>query len=154
CCFTGVNNTSKGVDAELIGEAMNGWNIGAGYSYNVSEFPLNQPTYGSTPKHLLKAWTDVRLPGALSRWHVGGSLQAQSQTQSDTPASCFACAAIHAEQPAFAVFDLRTAFDVDRHWRVALSLNNVFDEVYYETVDRTSAHAWYGEPRNWMLRVD
>jgi outer membrane receptor for ferric coprogen and ferric-rhodotorulic acid len=48
---------------------------------------------------------------------------------------------------------LRAGFDVDRNWRVALSVNNVFDKIYYEAME-SSLHAWYGEPRNWMLQID
>jgi len=51
------------------------------------------------------------------------------------------------------VFDLRAGFDVDSNWRVALSVNNVFDKVYYEALESTLS-GWYGEPRNWMLRID
>jgi outer membrane receptor protein involved in Fe transport len=55
-------------------------------------------------------------------------------------------------QPAYAVLDLRAAFEVNRHWRVALSVNNALDKRYYESIELLKG--WYGEPRNWMLRID
>lgn len=154
CCYAGVSSRSWGVDAELSGELQPGWSIGAGYTYNESEAPGGGPLSTITPKHLLKAWTNVRLPGALDRWQVGGSVHAQSKTTVDdcTPPGR-GCFPVEAVQPEYAVFDLRAGFDVDRNWRVALSVNNVFDKVYYEAM-HPSLHAWYGEPRNWMLRVE
>ena len=157
CCFTGVSNRSRGVDVEVNGEVMSGWKVGAGYTYNVYDFPPSHPLATVTPKHLLKAWTNVRLPGDLSRWEIGGSLHAQSKIESSVsgpvcPAPTFECLPVVGVQPAYAVLDLRAAFEVDRHWRVALSLNNVFDKRYYESIELLKG--WYGEPRNWMLRID
>src|SRR5262249_13805881 len=122
-------------------------------SYNIiTESPPSRPLPTVTPKHLLKAWTTLRLPDPFGRWQIGGSLHAQTQT-TNTALTCpasFDCPLIRAVQRAYAVFDLRAGFDVDRHWRVGLSVNNVLDEVYYETI----GGGWYGEPRSWMLRID
>ena len=131
---------------------------GTGYTYNENESPTGEELSTITPKHLFKAWTNVRLHGAFSRWQVGGSLHAQSRTTrraTDThcPAPTFACVPVDAVQPEYAVLDLRAAFDIDRNWQVALRLNNVLDEVYYESIE-SNLHAWYGPPRNWMLRID
>lgn len=69
-----------------------------------------------TPKHMLKAWTNVRLPGALNRWQVGGSVHAQSKTTINYCQSPVrACFPVEAVQPEYAVFDLRAGFDVDRN---------------------------------------
>lgn len=43
---------------------------------------------------------------------------------------------------------------IDRNWQVALNVNNVLDKTYYESIDTPPLHAWYGEPRNWILRID
>jgi outer-membrane receptor for ferric coprogen and ferric-rhodotorulic acid len=156
CCVTGVSNKSRGVDAELNGELMPGWIIGAGYTYNVNESETGGVLSTITPKHLLKAWTNARLPGAFSRWQIGGSLQAQSETTSNPFTFCSrvtrVCTLVVGVQPVYAVLDLRAGFDVDRNWRVALSVNNVLDKTYYESID--TRRVWYGQPRNWMLRID
>lgn len=158
CCFTGVSNRSRGVEAELSGEVTPAWNIGAGYAYNLNEFPLSHPLDTVTPKHLLKAWTDIRLPGAFSRWQIGGNLHAQSETMTLPIDYCRrgsgVCVAVKGVQPAYAVFDVRAGFDVDRHWRAAVMVNNVLDKVYYESIQLPILRGWYGEPRNWMLRID
>jgi outer-membrane receptor for ferric coprogen and ferric-rhodotorulic acid len=57
-------------------------------------------------------------------------------------------------QNSYAVLDLRAGFEFDRNWQVALSLNNVFDKVYFESIGVAPFDNWYGEPRNLTLRVD
>jgi outer-membrane receptor for ferric coprogen and ferric-rhodotorulic acid len=99
------------------------------------------------------------LPGELNSWEVGAGLSAQSETTSAgsfpfCPSPPGACIPQVAVQPAYAVLDLRAGFDIDRNWRVALSVNNVLDKRYYESMDTPPLHGWYGEPRNWILRVD
>jgi outer membrane receptor for ferric coprogen and ferric-rhodotorulic acid len=37
---------------------------------------------------------------------------------------------------------------------MALSANNVFDKRYYLSQNSPSLGLWYGEPRNFMLRLD
>jgi outer membrane receptor for ferric coprogen and ferric-rhodotorulic acid len=37
---------------------------------------------------------------------------------------------------------------------VALTVNNVLDKDYYESIGTPALHTWYGEPRNLMLRID
>jgi outer membrane receptor for ferric coprogen and ferric-rhodotorulic acid len=50
--------------------------------------------------------------------------------------------------------DLRAGYQVDSHWRVALRVNNVFDKVYYESIGDPTGNNWYGEPRNFLVRID
>jgi len=146
------------VEAELSGEVTPAWSIGAGYTYNLNESPPSHPLDTVTPKHLLKAWTNVRLPGTFSRWQIGGNLHAQSETMTLPIDYCGrgsgGCVPVKGVQPAYAVLDVRAGFDVDRHWRAALVVNNVLDKVYYESIQIPILRGWYGEPRNWMLRVD
>jgi outer membrane receptor for ferric coprogen and ferric-rhodotorulic acid len=158
CCYAGISSKSSGVDAELSGEVLPGWSIGAGYTYNDNEDPDGEPLSSITPKHLMKAWTNVRLRGALDRWEIGGGVHAQSRTTTHVsytfcPAPTFVCIPVDAVQPGYVVLDLRAGFEVDRNWRIALGVSNVFDKVYYESLE-SNLHAWYGEPRNWMLRID
>ena len=54
----------------------------------------------------------------------------------------------------YAVLDLRAGYQFSPNWQVALSVNNVFDERYYLSQDTPSLALWYGEPSNFMLRID
>ena len=163
CCFLPIGtNKSKGVDAELDGELAPGWLIGAGYTFNANHNLDGGDLSSATPRHLLKLWTSRQLPGELERWTVGGSVQAQSSNSADG----FSCGiqgqlgclgselSIRDVQSPFAVINLRAGYQFDAHWRAALSVNNVFDRIYYQTVGTPSAGSWYGEPRGFVLRVD
>ena len=156
CCYTGVSSKSRGVDVELSGELMPRWTLSAGYTYNENEYPGGAALSTFTPKHLLKAWTNVTLPGAFNRWQIGGGLHAQSETTFRTSycSSPSRCVPVDFVQPAYAVLDLRAGFDVDRNWRIALTVNNVLDKTYYESISTPPLQGWYGEPRNWVLRID
>ena len=102
------------------------------------------------------------MPGELARWTVGGSVQAQS-SNSDNGLSCGvqgqvgsfgSLLSIRDVQGFFAVINLRAAYQIDAHWGAALSVNNVFDRIYYQTIGTPAGGSWYGEPRGFVLRVD
>ncbi len=142
CCWVGGVTRSRGVDLELTGALAPGWLVSAGYSYNINEDVGGEVLSAITPRHLLKVWMSKELPGALDRWTVGGSLYAQSRTKNQLT------------QDRYALLDLRAAYEIDPYWEVALSVNNVFDKHYYESINSPQLHTWYGEPRNFMLRID
>jgi outer-membrane receptor for ferric coprogen and ferric-rhodotorulic acid len=52
------------------------------------------------------------------------------------------------------VINLRAGYQIDAHWRAALSVNNVFDRIYYQTIGIPTGNNWYGEPCGFVLRVD
>jgi outer membrane receptor for ferric coprogen and ferric-rhodotorulic acid len=54
----------------------------------------------------------------------------------------------------YAVLDLRAAYQLNRNWQVALSVNNVFDKRYFLSQSTPELSVWYGDPSNFMLRVD
>ena len=158
CCFIGGTAHSHGVDLEINGEVQRGWLIGGGYTYNTTRSETGGPIPLLTPMHLLKIWTNVRLPEPLSHWTLGASVYAQTRILSEQSNYCppggTYCVAFNVVQSPYAVFNLHAGFDFDANWRVALTLNNVLDKKYYESLDRPPLRDWYGEPRNLMLRVD
>jgi outer membrane receptor for ferric coprogen and ferric-rhodotorulic acid len=159
CCYTSGNGRSRGVELGVDGELAPGWLIGSGYAYNLyatrtSEFPVT-----STPRHLLKIWTSARLSGAFSRWTIGGSLRAQTTTPGAALYTCNAqfqnCVLGDAvDTRPYAVVDLRAGFELNRNWQVALSVNNVLDKRYFLSQNTPDLDLWYGDPRNFMLRID
>jgi outer membrane receptor for ferric coprogen and ferric-rhodotorulic acid len=164
CCSVpdGINR-SKGIDVEIDGVLMPGWLIGAGYTFNYNHYVLGGDLSTETPRHLFKLWSSTQLRGALERWSIGGALRAQSQNYGDAlvcpqPTAAGACFIpeqyIRRYQGAFAVVDLRAGYRIDSHWRAALSVNNVFDRVYYQTIGSPNGGNWYGEPRGFMFRLD
>ena len=167
CCWTSGAGRSLGVELGVDGELAPGWLIGSGYAYNLTRYIYNLYDAGtnvypdtSTPRHLLKIWTSARLSGAFSRWTIGGSLRAQTTSP---PALLDSCGPRVSYAPncfqdvttrPYAVLDLRAGYQLSRNWRVALNVNNVFDKRYYLSEETPSPSFWYGEPRNFMLRID
>jgi TonB-dependent siderophore receptor len=159
CCFVSGSTRSRGVDLDIDGELAPGWLIGGGYTYNQHETADGSIPSTSTPRHQLKVWTSTTLPGALSRWTVGGSLRAQTAARGNLATRCDAqfqnCVPEEVvAAKARAVLDLRAGFRLDANWELALSLNNAFDKRYYLSQDTPNQTVWYGEPRNFMLRID
>ena len=163
CCNVpdGISR-SRGVDVEINGALMPGWLIGAGYTFNANHYVLGGDLSTETPRHLFKLWSSTQLLGDLERWSIGGDLQAQSRNYGDAvicpqPTSTGACFMpeqyIRSFQDSFAVFDLRVGYRIDSHWRAALSVNNVFDRVYYQTIGSPNGGNWYGEPRGVFVQA-
>jgi outer-membrane receptor for ferric coprogen and ferric-rhodotorulic acid len=163
CCFlpTGTNK-SWGVDAELNGELAPGWLIGTGYTFNINHALDGGDLSSATPRHLLKLWTNRQLPGQLQRWSIGGSVRAQSSNSANGlicdqqgQVGCLGSQPSFRDvQGSFAVINVRADYQIDAHWRTALSVNNVFDRIYYQTIGIPAGGSWYGEPRGFVLRVD
>jgi outer-membrane receptor for ferric coprogen and ferric-rhodotorulic acid len=156
-------NRSTGIDLELDGRLQPGWLIGSGYTYNVNHAAIGGTLSSWTPRHLLKLWTSRQLPGRWSAWTVGGDVQAQSDyvqtgTYCPQPDAIGFCPtdeqSYELRQGAYAVVNLRAGYQFDSHWRAALSVNNVFDRVYYQSLGNPQNSNWYGEPRNFLLRID
>jgi outer membrane receptor for ferric coprogen and ferric-rhodotorulic acid len=164
CCNVpdGINR-SRGVDAEINGALMPGWLIGTGYTFNYNHYVLGGDLSSETPRHLFKLWSSMQLGEGLQRWSIGGGLSAQSRNYGDavvcpSPDASGACFMpeqyIRSFQGSFAVVDLRAGYRIDSHWRAALSVNNVFDRVYYQTIGSPNGGNWYGQPRSFLLRID
>ena len=166
CYFPDGQSKAKGVDIEVDGNPVPGWLIRAGYTFNnnVSLIPGNffGLQISQTPRHLFKVWTSRQLPGGLRNWTVGATLEARSSffaagifCNLDASGQCSAGYQDFRDvQGTFAVVSPRIAYQVNPKWRAALTVNNVFDRVYYQTVGYPGSGGWYGEPRNFLLRID
>ncbi|AQR70128.1 TonB-dependent siderophore receptor [Janthinobacterium sp. LM6] len=152
CYFSTGKVRSEGVDAEISGEVAPGWQLFAGYTLNNFKY-LEQTSivgvmFASTysPRHMLRAWSDYRLPGALQKWSVGGGVNFQTESSRTTRD-------VKVAQGAYALWSARAAWQIDRNWTASLSVTNLLDKRYYQTV---SAPAWgnfYGEPRKAQLTL-
>jgi outer membrane receptor for ferric coprogen and ferric-rhodotorulic acid len=87
CYFSAGKVRSEGLDAEISGEVAPGWQLFAGYTLNNFKY-LEQTSnagvmFASTysPRHMLRAWSDYRLSGALQKWSVGGGVNFQTDAE-------------------------------------------------------------------------
>lgn len=166
CYYANGRNEAKGVDLEMAGSIQSGWPIEAGYTFNnnrglVPDYFYGLPVSPQTPRHLLKVWTSRQLRGAWQRWSVGVTLQAQSRNYNAglwcTPNSegqCGGSQVFKDVQSPYAIVSPRIAYQLDSKWQIALDVNNLFDKTYYQTIGAPSAYNWYGDPRNFVVRID
>ena len=143
---------SRGFEAEASGELLPGWNLFAGYSFNVNTYEKDKKadnegvTYAPyTPKHILRLYTTLELPGALHRWRIGGGAQIQSRVKSIN----------NVEQGGYAVWDASLQYKITDTIKADLMVNNIFDRRYFlNNKTRTyRMNNFYGDPRNFLLRV-
>ncbi|WP_168735198.1 TonB-dependent siderophore receptor [Pseudothauera rhizosphaerae] len=149
CHYNGGERRSEGVEVEVNGELLPGWQAGIGYTYNTTkvvkdrnnfDLPTNaqgKPYSQQTPRHLLRAWSTYRFSGDWARLRVGGGVSAQSETADNWN---------YRTEPGRSVWSLFGAYEIDRIWSVAANINNVFDKEYYLT--GSAGIGRWGEPRS------
>nr|WP_231866664.1 TonB-dependent siderophore receptor [Pseudomonas resinovorans] len=146
--------TTKGLELELAGQLMEGWNLTGGYTYARTRDKDDQlvkgfPLMTTKPEHLFKLFTTYRLPGDLNKITVGGGVDWQSKFYGNTYLpSTFADYEL--KQGSYALVNLMTRYQHDEHLSVSLNANNVTDKKYYSGLGNFWT-TFYGEPRNLML---
>lgn len=169
CCYEdGGKIVSKGFDAEITGELLPNWQVGAGYTFNINEqvktgtaSNRGKPLSTQTPKHLLKLFTSYRLPGDLDHWKLGLGANIQSRnyvsgTSSVKDAFGNTVTTVNPfeyEQPGYAVWNALVDYEIDKRWTASVNVNNIFDKKYYQTVGTNAMNNWYGNPREYLLTL-
>lgn len=165
CCYVAAGSKrSEGFDVELNGLITDSWSIAVGYTFNENEDRRKNDAQFSTltPKHLLKIWTDYKFSEFLEGLSVGGGVNAQSKSfqsgrvptydpvtnQYGSPMVAYEFA-----QDAYAVWSLRTAYEISPNLNIALNVNNIFDKKYYSTIGTSGYGNFYGEPRSFLLTL-
>jgi outer-membrane receptor for ferric coprogen and ferric-rhodotorulic acid len=172
-------STSQGIDTELTGELMKGWQITTSYVYNDNKIdaggtasaPNGTPILTIFPHHMFKLWSTYQLPGEFNKWTIGGGVNFQSTTYVSgtaclgtlSPNSSSICLdqnlksipfqPFNFTQAPYGVFSAHVGYKFDEHWQASLKVDNIFDKVYYSTVGGITNGNWYGAPRNAMLTV-
>lgn len=162
CCYLAQGDVvSKGVDVELTGEVLPGWNVLGGYTYNHNRNRQSNDAFSSiTPKHQFKLWSTYQLPGEFHDFKVGGGVSVQSANLVSGNASVLDSAGkfVRSEpydyrQGGYAVWNAMVEYKLDDHWTLAYNANNIFDKTYYSTLGSSASANWYGEARNHMLTL-
>ena len=145
---------SKGFEAEVSGEVLPGWNVFAGYTWNMNEYRVKESStalVGQTfrafvPKHLFKLYTSWNLPGAAHRWTIGGGVQAQSSAMS----------AYNIVTPGNAIWNANVQYKPTNNLQVSFIVNNLFDKEYYLNVNNRhyGGNNFLGDPRNFTLKLN
>ena len=164
CCYLDDGRiTSRGVDMEVSGEIVDGWQIQAGYTFNHNENKAGSGHYSTiTPKHLFKLWSTYELRGIVDGLKLGGGITAQSSNYQKGSARTFnqvtglydgPSVDYTFTEPGRVLVDLFAQYRFDRRWSATLNVNNVFDKKYYQSVGYAEYSNWYGVPRNFLVSM-
>ena len=146
--------TTKGVELELAGEILEGWNLSAGYTYARTRDADDQRIFGyplttTKPEHVARVFTSYRLPGALDKVTVGGGISWQSgfygKIYSNTAGDY-----TRIKQGGYSLVDLMSRYQYNEHLSFTVNANNVLDKRYLSGLGNFDT-SYYGEPRNLML---
>ncbi|WP_413787306.1 TonB-dependent siderophore receptor [Pseudomonas sp. P5_152] len=132
------DTTSQGMEMQLDGQLLDGWQVGAGYAYTVTTDADDQRINTTLPRHSLKTFSTYRLGGDLDKLTVGGGVNWQSKVGSDLQTFT---------QGSYAITNLLARYDISKNLSASLNLNNLFDREYYSYA---GYYGNYGAPRNLM----
>nr|WP_253949010.1 TonB-dependent siderophore receptor [Mangrovicoccus sp. HB161399] len=137
---------SRGLELELSGEILPGWQVFGGYTYTEMKYvdgPMEDAVFkGYTPDHMLQLATQYDFgPGALDRLSLGGSFTWMSDFKSVSSQG-------EIEAEGYTVLDLAAAWEVTEQSEIRLRVNNVLDETYYSRAGSPTVFNFYGAPRN------
>lgn len=152
--------TTKGFEAELSGEVLDGWNLSAGYTYQHTRDADEGYVYSSvlkttTPQQVVRLFTSYRLPGALENVTVGGGVNWQSEFfanvfQPDPNDTVNFGHDARITQDSYYLVDLMARYRFSDHLSTTLNVKNLFDKKYYTGLNNFST-GFYGEPRSLQL---
>jgi outer-membrane receptor for ferric coprogen and ferric-rhodotorulic acid len=169
CCYVNTGqNEADGIETEVSGELMPGWQLQGGYTYNHNWRPRpdgSQPFTTQQPAHQVKIWTSYDLP--LKGWSVGGGFRLESARYTvgtvcslavDPTGFCLGGTSLPFDfkQDLYTVTDLRLAYRLNEHWQASLSVTNVADTRYYATTNTSATPIsgnFYGQPRALLFNV-
>jgi len=137
-----AGTTTRGIETEISGELLPGWNVFGGYTYRESHDKDGNRVETNQPMNLFKLATTYRLPGDWNKLTVGGNMTWQSDIYAANENF-----GTKAHQRDYGVVGLLATYAVDEHLSIGLNLNNLFDKKYYDGLGTFSSGS-YGEPRN------
>ncbi|MBH3392839.1 TonB-dependent siderophore receptor [Pseudomonas putida] len=132
---------TKGVDLELSGEVLPGWNVFAGYSHSRTEDAAGNRLTTQLPMDTFRFWNTYRLPGDWERLTVGGGVNWNSKSTLQ-----YARYNSHVTQDDYFVTSLMARYKINDNLATTLNVNNLFDKKYYAGMAGSYGH--YGAPRN------
>jgi outer membrane receptor for ferric coprogen and ferric-rhodotorulic acid len=139
--------TSQGVELELAGELLPGWEASAGYSYVDIEDSEGNTTKTYTPRQSAKLATTYRLP-MMEQLKLGANIKWQDDIYVDLGAGR------EIRQDAYTLLGLMAKYDFTPRLDATLNVDNLTDEKYLNSLYWGGSQAFYGEPRNAKLTLN
>ena len=141
--------TTRGIELEVSGELLPGWQLHAGYTYSRSRDRDGERVSTTQPEQLFKLATTYRLPGDWHRLTVGGNMHWQGGTYFSQSVNG---ANRRFTQDSYGVLGLMAAYDFSKDLRLTVNLNNVLDKTYYSGIGNYNS-VYYGAPRNVLAQL-
>ncbi|CAM3579913.1 Ferric-pseudobactin 358 receptor [Pseudomonas reidholzensis] len=137
---------TKGIDMEISGEVLPGWQVQAGYSHARTEDADGVRQLTQLSMDTFRFWNTYRLPGDWNKLTVGGGVSWNSSTS-----LYFSSLNARATQDDYSVASVMARYQVTDKLAATLNLNNIFDEKYYSGIGGSVGH--YGDPRNATMNL-
>ncbi len=149
CYIASGKVVSEGIDINLAGEVLPGWQMMTGYSYVDSEYASgedNGQQYNThLPQHIFRLSTIYQLP--QTPWSIGGDVQYHSKIYQESDVYKVV-EGYRTEQGGVALVGLLAKYEINERSQLRLNINNIFDRKYYESVGSTNYFNSYGAPRS------
>lgn len=135
---------AEGIELEASGELFSDFQLMASYTYTHkkvlegTEDTMFRPTF--TPDHLVKIWGEYSFTNDLEGLTLGGGVRYQSETSRTTGTTKIT-------QDPYAVWSARIGYQFNENVSAALSVDNIFDKRYYQTIGAPAWGSMYGDPR-------
>lgn len=144
---------SEGFEAEVSGSPAPGWDITAGYAYTTTktlkgtEEQKSQQYAFITPRHTFNLWTKYTFgSGSLEGLSLGAGMRSvSSMYRLNGP--------VRFEQKPYTTVSAQVGYRFSKHVDATLTVNNLFDKVYYQRVWAAYGSNYYGEPRSVTLNL-
>jgi outer membrane receptor for ferric coprogen and ferric-rhodotorulic acid len=150
CYIAGGKVRTQGIELEASGELFYNFQLAASYTYThkkvlegIDDIAF-RPTY--TPDHLVKLWGEYSFTEDLEGLTLGGGVRYQSQTSRTVGTA-------KVTQDPYAVFSARVGYKFNENVQAALSVDNLFDKKYYQTIGAPGWGSMYGDPRTVTLSL-
>ncbi|EHD19494.1 MULTISPECIES: TonB-dependent siderophore receptor [Brenneria] len=149
--IAGGKARSEGVEAEISGSPLPGWDITAGYAFLTSRYLDGTETEAYSldePKHSFKLWSHYRVQsGALDGLGLGAGLYAVSHYSGDRTNGD------DRVQGGYALVNATVSYPINKNFTVSLNAENLTDRKYYESIGTRGTYNIYGAPRNFTLSL-
>jgi outer membrane receptor for ferric coprogen and ferric-rhodotorulic acid len=151
--YKGVQGaTSEGVEFEVIGEILPGWNVSMSYTQFTAENAEGGEINTYQPSKLFKLYSSYHFTGAWNKLTIAGGLnwEDSSYTESENPISK---QPENFTQKAYSLVSTMARYQFNDKLSAQLNIDNLFDKTYYSQIGFFSQLA-YGKPRDVKLSVN
>lgn len=156
--YVAVDGTkTRGIELEVSGEVVRGWNVSAGYTALNSRAPDASRLNPQQPRQTFKVFTAYQLPGAFNHLTIGGGVHWQSDIQfagvNRPDGQGGIQRGVTIVQESYALVSLMARYDFNDRLFATLNVNNALDKRYWMRAGFYDSAA-VGAPRNAMLTLN